>query len=91
MNIVRKELRDLAGREGLARAELRLEYSDRLVERLANDGFDDRYGARPLQRTLESRVVTALSRYLIQNPGLQDTEIHLDADSEGNVEIRSEP
>src|SRR5262249_5810538 len=48
--ITLKELGDIGRREGLERARLRLRWSDRLVSWLAREGFDARYGARPLQR-----------------------------------------
>src|SRR5262249_46929422 len=56
LRITRKELSDLGKREGLTKAGLRLTWSERLVEHLAKEGFDSRYGARLLQRTLESQV-----------------------------------
>ena len=43
-------------REGLQRAGLSLRWSERLVSWLAREGFDARYGARPLQRVLERRA-----------------------------------
>ena len=59
--ITRKELADIAAREGLARLGLKVAWSEALVEHLAKEGFDARYGARPLQRTLETLVVTGAS------------------------------
>jgi ATP-dependent Clp protease ATP-binding subunit ClpA len=59
-----------------------------LVARLAEEGFDRRYGARPLQRTLEGRVVTPLARYLLERPGLRDAEVVADLDDAGHVTFR---
>ena len=87
-DIVRKELRQIADREGFTKANLSLVFTDDLVKRLAEEGFDDRYGARPLQRTLETRVVSLLSRYLIDHPGLQKTEINLHVNDEGDIVVR---
>src|SRR5262249_46193246 len=83
--ITRKELREIAAREGLARAKLRLRWSEGLVRRLAAEGFDKRYGARPLQRTIETRVVTPLARYLLDHPELHDAELMADCDEVGAV------
>ena len=84
-DIVRKELREIADREGFTKANLRLAFTEDLLELLAMEGFDDRYGARPLQRTLETRVVTVLSRYLIDNPRVRDVEISLHVDANGSI------
>ena len=38
---------------------------------------DPRYGARPLQRAIEERVVTPLARWLAGRPGLRDAELRV--------------
>jgi ATP-dependent Clp protease ATP-binding subunit ClpA len=85
--ITRKELDEIAGREGFTKANLRLSYTQRLVEHLMKEGFDTRYGARPLQRVLETEVVGVISRHLVAHPGIRNTEIHLDADDCGQVQV----
>ncbi|MEA3067140.1 MAG: ATP-dependent Clp protease ATP-binding subunit ClpC [Sphingomonadales bacterium] len=80
-----KELNDLAQREGLAKANLKLTWSDALVAALAAAGFDPRYGARPLQRTLETRLVTPLAKFLVKHPKLRALCIHLDLDEHGDL------
>ena len=43
--ITRKELSELAAREGLAVAGVKIAWSDRLVKRIARQGYDHRFGA----------------------------------------------
>jgi ATP-dependent Clp protease ATP-binding subunit ClpC len=85
--ITLKELGEVARREGLERAGLRLRWSERLVAWLAHTGFDARYGARPLQRVLERSVVAALARYLLERPDLANTELVVDCDEQGEVRV----
>ena len=86
--IVRKELAEVARREGLERRGLELTWSDALEAVLIERGFDPRYGARPLQRTVETLVVTALARLLVERPELAGLTLHLDWDAaRGCVEI----
>ena len=80
--IARKELHELGRREGLAAAGLRLDFTDNLVNWLVERGFDQRYGARPLQRTIETQIVAMLSRYMVDHPGLRKQELLLDVDCE---------
>ena len=87
--ITRKELAEIAGREGLVRANLRLRWSETLVEHLAREGFDVRYGARPLQRTLETRLVTPLARFLLDHPDLGDTTLAVDLALDGTISFAS--
>jgi ATP-dependent Clp protease ATP-binding subunit ClpC len=86
--ITRKELAEIASREGLARLGLRVAWSEVLVEHLAREGFDARYGARPLQRTLETLVVTPLARHLLDHPELRDGTLTVDLSPTGGVCFR---
>jgi ATP-dependent Clp protease ATP-binding subunit ClpC len=81
--VVRKELAELANRDGLRKAGRRLRFTDRVLDYLVATGCDARFGARPLQRTIETRVVTKLSAFLVAHPDLCETELLLDLDSNG--------
>jgi ATP-dependent Clp protease ATP-binding subunit ClpC len=76
--ITRKELAELAGREGFASAGIRLEWSEKLIRFLARQGYDSRLGARPLQRALERLVVMPLARWKVAHPGRRDLVLHLE-------------
>ncbi len=80
--ITAKELREIAAREGFRKAGLKLEWSGEMVEQLIKAGFDQRYGARPLQRTIETLVVAPIAKHLIANPALRNTTIHVSLDKE---------
>lgn len=75
--ITEKELESIAAREGFKSAGLQLEWNSDVVARLAETGFDRRYGARPLQRALERAVIAPLSRYLVEHPTLRDARLRL--------------
>lgn len=79
--ITRKELSELGRREGIAKRRLQLEFAEPLVEQLVDEGFDARYGARPLQRAIEKRVVGPLSRLLAANPAVRDCRLVVEAES----------
>jgi ATP-dependent Clp protease ATP-binding subunit ClpC len=76
--IALKELSELEAREGIVKYGIRLQYAPALIERLASAGFDERYGARPLQRALEEEIVYPLSRWLSKRPELRDKTLALD-------------
>lgn len=62
--IVELELARLEKREGLANRKLRFVPSAELIDELLKKGFDPRYGARPLQRTIESTVLPRIAEML---------------------------
>jgi ATP-dependent Clp protease ATP-binding subunit ClpC len=83
--VTRKELSELSRREGLAGNQIRLTWSESLVAHFTEKGFDLRYGARPLQRTLEQRVIAPLARYLLAHPVAAGQVIHATVDEFGNA------
>ena len=76
--IVEKELKELENREGIKKRRLKVSWSNELVDHLAAAGFDERYGARPLQRTIEQLVIGPLARYLLENKA--QGQLHIDID-----------
>jgi ATP-dependent Clp protease ATP-binding subunit ClpC len=85
--ITEKELASIADRDGLKHNAITLKWSAALVEHLSQAGFDKRYGARPLQRTIERLVIAPLSRYLIANSKLRRIQLALDFDSNDRVTV----
>ena len=81
--VVRKiathHLKQIASREGLAAGNFNLTWTDQVLDHIIKHGFDARYGARPLQRAIETLVVAPLARWLVDhtaivagdNPSLQ--------------------
>ena len=57
-------LRQVADR--LEEQEIRLTWDDRVIEKLAEDGYDPKYGARPLRRLIQRTVEDTLSEELLQ-------------------------
>lgn len=88
LQFTEKELQEIAGREGLRKLGLRLQWKKDVVEHLSKAGFDPRYGARPVQRTLETHVVAPLSRFLTERHDLRSKSIELKLCSAGETEFK---
>lgn len=84
--ITEKELREISQREGLRKRGLQFCWTDEIIAHLAKAGFDPRYGARPLQRTLETEVVAPLSRLLIERPLPPTARVELRVAADGTLE-----
>ena len=76
--IARKELSEIAEREGLSAYGTSLRWTERLVQRLAKEGFDSRYGARPLQRTIEEMIVAPLAHFLLEHSECKGKTVEAD-------------
>lgn len=86
--IAARELEKLLHREGIRRRNLLLEIDDSVVELLLETGFSPVYGARPLKREIERRVIVPLSRYLVAHRLGESQLIHLRAE-EGQLRLAS--
>lgn len=53
-------------------------------------GYDQRLGARPLQRAIERLVATPLARWKVMNPGQKDLTLRLSLGESGKVVVHSE-
>src|SRR6476660_1515776 len=61
--IIRIQLEDL--KKLVAQGGIQLEFSDYLVDYLAENGFDPQFGARPLKRLIQKQIVNALSKRIL--------------------------
>ena len=84
--IVEKELAAFSAREGIAKRRIKLTWTERLADHLAQRGFNSRFGARSLQRTIEAQLVTPLAIYLNQE-SIRNVRLRLDLDENHQVKI----
>ncbi|HSJ03849.1 MAG TPA: AAA family ATPase [Verrucomicrobium sp.] len=66
-SLTRRELAAITQRPGLAGRKLRLEVAEPLIQHLAREGYDPRYGARPLKRRIAQELLAPLSAELPAN------------------------
>lgn len=76
--ITRLELNGIRQREGFQKRALSLTFGKDLEDYLAAVGYDERYGARPLQRALERELIAPLAKWLVKRPQLKGATLHLD-------------
>lgn len=80
--IAAKELGELGEREGLDRRGIRLDWTDRVLEKIARVGFHPELGARPLQKAIELTIVAPLSRWLIDHATANRCRLLLDMEED---------
>ena len=79
--IVALQLQDVNKR--LADKRIELEVSPAAVERLAIDGFDPVYGARPLKRLVQHSIVDTLANALVAGEISEGSKVRVDIDEDG--------
>ena len=76
-----KELENLKSREGFLTRGLTLQFTDRVIDHLTAIGFDEKYGARPLQRAIEAKLITPIANWLLDHPDIQNQPLKIDYDA----------
>jgi len=59
--------------------DIHIEYTEELVEALANKGFDPQFGARPVKRVIQKDILNQLSKEILSANVTSDSHILLDA------------
>jgi ATP-dependent Clp protease ATP-binding subunit ClpC len=84
-NIVDLQMRDIQGR--LSEHGIVIEMTERARDWLADEGYDPKFGARPLRRTLQRRVETPLSKKLLQGELEAGETVLVDADPDEGMKF----
>lgn len=83
--ITKIEMEKLLDRDRIKELKLKLVFSVRLVDFIADIGFSPIYGARPIQRAIEKYVVKAITEYLQMGGSLRTLTVDY---SDGLVLVR---
>ncbi|MEM9504695.1 MAG: ATP-dependent Clp protease ATP-binding subunit ClpC, partial [Cyanobacteria bacterium P01_E01_bin.43] len=71
----------------LADREIQVSLSDSFKDKLIEEGYDQRYGARPMRRAIARLIEDALAEAILAGR-LQDGDtIELDIDEDGQVQV----
>jgi ATP-dependent Clp protease ATP-binding subunit ClpA len=87
--IAEREIDRLAERRGLARRNMRLEVSEALLEQIMRRGYEPRYGARAMQRTVDDLLTAPIADVLAAQPGLRGAFLRADW-VDGQVSLRAD-
>ncbi|MCP5369135.1 MAG: ATP-dependent chaperone ClpB [Rickettsiaceae bacterium] len=82
--IVKIQLARLA--DHLSQQKLQLQYSDKVVDQLAQEGFDPSYGARPLKRVIQRKIQNILAKKLLERKYQAGDVVTLDTE-EGEIKF----
>jgi ATP-dependent Clp protease ATP-binding subunit ClpB len=77
-------------RKQLDQTGLQLEISDRALNQIAAEGYDPTYGARPLKRVIQQRVVNPLSKEILKGEFPEGSVVRIDYRDEEFTFERSE-
>jgi ATP-dependent Clp protease ATP-binding subunit ClpB len=85
--IIRIQLNHL--KKLVAESGIQLEFSEYLLEYLAENGFDPQFGARPLKRLIQKEIVNKLSKKILEGSVDKTRPVLVDV-FDGNVVFRND-
>jgi len=81
--IARKMLDNVAKK--LVGRGIRIKFTPAVAAKMAAEGYDPEYGARPLRRAIEQQIEDALAEKLLEDNSLDDKSLVCDAEADGVV------
>ncbi len=90
-----KNLRKIVGiqfkgiQRRLAEQGITLEAADEVLEKLAEEGYEPNFGARPLKRVLQRRILNQLSKEILSGAVGKDAVIMMELDAEGGIRFEN--
>jgi ATP-dependent Clp protease ATP-binding subunit ClpB len=90
-----KNLRKIVGiqfrgiQRRLAEQGITLEAHDEVLEKLAEEGHDPQFGARPLKRVLQKRILNALSKEILAGTVGKDVVILMELGTDGEIKFEN--
>ncbi|MDL4841355.1 ATP-dependent protease ATP-binding subunit ClpC [Aquibacillus rhizosphaerae] len=74
--------------ERLSQQEINFVLSDKAIQKIADEGFDPEYGARPLRRSIQKNVEDLLSEELLKEKIKKGQKIKVDIDTEDKFTVK---
>ncbi len=84
VNIQFKQIQQRLAESGIA-----LEATDEVLDKLGEEGYDPAFGARPLKRVLQRRVLNALSKDILAGTVKRDSVVLMDLTRDGDVRFEN--
>ena len=70
-------------------SDIRLNFTDYALDYLAENGYDPQFGARPLKRVLQKKLLNELSKQILTGTINNEDVIEVDLDSGNNFVFRN--
>ena len=89
-DIARRELNEILLRDGITRRNILVEMDEAVIDLVLERGYSAEYGARPLKREIERRVVAPMARSLAQRSAQDQTLLRVVVE-EGRLALKNVP
>lgn len=70
-------------RERLEQKDIKLTFSDAVFAHLTKEGYNPQYGARPLKRLIQTKVLTPIASLMVSKGISKGGSVHVDINKAG--------
>ena len=67
----------------LDKMNIKISFTDNAISEIADKGFDENYGARPLKRFVQKKLETLIAKKILSQEILPNTTVKVDSNQEG--------
>ena len=85
--IVRIQFNSIA--KMLAKNEIKLSITEKAIDWLSQLGYDPQFGARPLKRVMQKRILNELSKQILADTINKEDAIEIDLDDKNNFVFKN--
>jgi len=89
-DIARRELNEVLTRDGITRRNILVEMDEAVIDMVLEHGYSPEYGARPLKREIERRVVAPMARALAEHSS-EDQNLLRVSMEDGQLKLKTVP
>ncbi|MBA2421990.1 MAG: ATP-dependent chaperone ClpB [Chitinophagales bacterium] len=87
LEIVKIQLEQL--KKMLLKNNIHLDFTDEVIEKLAHEGYDPQFGARPLKRVIQKELINELSKKILSGEVSNDNNILVTNDDRGELSFKN--
>ncbi len=85
IEVVKLMLSDVTKR--MSERDIAINFDDKVLQKIATDGYDKDFGARPLRRFIQNKIEDVVAQRMLKDEIVRGDKISVSLDSSGNISL----
>lgn len=73
--------------KGLLEKDISVVFDEKVVSKVAKEGFDEQFGARPLRRFIQSKIENLLAQKILREEVKRGNKVNVTVDASNEIQI----
>jgi len=74
--------------KGIAEKDIRVEFDEKIIEKISKDGFDEQFGARPIKRAIQDSIEDVIAKKILSGEIKRGDKMALSTDQNNELLIK---